>query len=181
MAGRSIAIVVERTAPRVPSYAWAWLQRSRPVVDEIARRLTGGPPTPDFLSDLRERFETDPFTRDVVIAVVAEVAFNGRVPSRRPAGTSWDRGLTWWAATIAGVTLAEFEARPPTESAAQRRLFDDAQHQPLPSRRGGPTPSGAERERAALAAALRDLLDSAEGDQVPASAVRQLLAWLEER
>lgn len=173
--------MAERTAPRVPSYAWAWLQRSRPVVVEIARRLTGGPPTPDFVADLREQFETDPFTRDVVISVVAEIAFNGRVPSRRPAGTSWDRGLTWWAATIAGVSLAEFEARPPTEPTAQRRLFDDAEHERMPSRRGGPAPSAAERERAALAAALRDLLQSAQGDQVPASAVRRLLVWLEDR
>lgn len=171
--------MAERTVPRVPSYAWAWLQRSRPIVHEIARRLTGAPPTPDFVAELRERFEADAFTRDVVLAVVAEVAFNGRVPSRRPAGTSWDRGLTWWAAAIAGVSLAEFEARPPQPPATQHPLFDASPPPELASRRGGPSPTAVERERAALAAALREVLDAADGDQVPASAVRALLARLE--
>src|SRR3712207_7917472 len=41
--------------PRVPAYAWSWLQRSRPVLAEAARRLTGGPPPPGFVDSLRER------------------------------------------------------------------------------------------------------------------------------
>lgn len=173
--------------PRVPAYAWAWVQRSRPVLDEIADRLTGQPPAPTFLDGVREQFATDPFVRDVVIAVIADVAFNGRLPTRRPAGTSWDRGLTWWAATIAGTTPAEFEARSGPSPVAQPPLFDTVPGDPrsatgsrtaavsaLPRRRPAPVP-------AALAAALRELLAAADGDQIPATAVRQLLAELEGR
>jgi hypothetical protein len=177
-----------RTFPKVPGYAWTWLQRSRPVVLEAAERLTGAPPSPGFVDDLRAAFERDPFTRDVVIAVVADVAFGGRAPLRRPPGATWDRGLTWWAAALAGTTPADFEARPAAPAAPQGSLFE-----PGPSARA-PDPDGLARsararvvprvartpERAALAAALRQLLAAAEGDAVPASAVRQLLAQLEE-
>lgn len=170
--------------PRVPAYAWAWLQRSRPVLDEVARQLTGKPAGPAFLEELREQFGADPFVRDVTIGVIADVAFHGRLPTRRPPGTAWDRGLTWWAAVIAGTSPAEFEARSAPSPVTQRPLFDagpggDAHGVPrtapvaaLP--RARPTSS-----RIALAAALRELLTAAEGDQVPASAVRQLLAELE--
>ncbi|HEY8339943.1 MAG TPA: hypothetical protein VIK95_08755, partial [Egibacteraceae bacterium] len=84
-----------RPFPRVPAHAWAWLQRSRPVLAEIAERLTGGPPGPGFVDALRRQVDADPFVRDVVVGVIAEVAFGGRVPERRPPGASWDRGLTW--------------------------------------------------------------------------------------
>lgn len=173
--------------PRVPAYAWAWLQRSRPVLDELASQLTGQPPSSTFLDDVREQFATDPFVRDVVIGVIADVAFHGRLPTRRPAGTAWDRGLTWWAAAIAGTTPTAFEARSGPSPAAQPPLFDipsgggdrspgsrTAAVAALPRRRPGAVP-------AALAAALRDLLAASEDGQVPASAVRQLLAEIEGR
>ena len=157
---------------RVPAYAWTWLQRSRPVVAEIARRLTGEPPTPGFLQRLRRDFDADQFVRDVVVAVVVDVAFSGRVPRHRPPGASWDRGLTWWAATLAGATPQEFERRRPVPAGVQPRLFDEQ------GRQGGePPPPG--HERAWLAAALRQLVDSAAADAVPVAAVRQLLAQLE--
>lgn len=171
--------------PRVPAYAWAWLQRSRPVLDEVARRLTGQPASTRFLDDLREQAASDAFVADVLIGAVADVAFNGRIPTRRPPGTSWDRGLTWWAAVIAGTTPGEFEARSAYPSARQHALFAGA-----PS--AGPSPArtppvatvprtGLSAERAALAASLRQLLGTAEGDHIPVSAVRQLLAELEGR
>ncbi len=174
--------------PRVPGYAWTWFQRSRPVVVEAARRLTGRPPSPGFVDDLRAAFSNDRFTRDVVIGVVADVAFSGRVPTRRPPGASWDRGLTWWAAALAGTTPAEFESRSGAPVPSQHRLFDTgatAQPQPDPAglteraRRHAAQRLAQSPERAALAAALRELLESAESDQIPASAVRQLLAQLE--
>lgn len=171
--------------PRVPAYAWSWVQRSRPVLDELARRLTGQAPTPLFLDGLREGFATDPFVRDVVVDVIAEVAFNGRQPRRRPAGTAWDRGLTWWAATIAGTTPQDFEARSALPTGAQRALFSVPRVRERVHPRTEPVAAvprtTAASERAGLAAALRDLLASAEGDHVPVSAVRQLLAELEAR
>ena len=165
--------------PKVPGYAWAWLQRSRPVLVEAADRLTGAPPVPGFVDDLRERFEDDQFTHDVIIDVVAEIAFGGRIPSRRPPGASWDRGLVWWAAALSGTNPTDFEGR--ADSGSQAALFDVP---PLPQRPARePKPGVAARragsqERAALANALRDLIASADGDTVPVLAVRQLLAQL---
>lgn len=166
-----------RIFPRVPAYAWSWLQRSRPVLAEVAQRLTGGPPSPGFVDTLTERFATDPFTRDVVVAAIADVAFNGRIPRFRPAGVSWDRGLSWWAAAIAGITPQAFEAGP--DDAVQSRLFGVEEQA---ARRAPVTPTRrtAASERAAIAGALRDLLRTSEGDTVPAAAIRQLLAYLEE-
>jgi hypothetical protein len=177
-----------RAFPRVPGYAWTWFQRSRPVVMEAAERLTGAPPGPGFVDDLRAAFEQDAFTRDVVIGVVADVAFGGRAPERRPPGASWDRGLTWWAAALAGTTPGEFESRAGAPAASQHRLFDTggAERPPDPQRlqetaRQRVAPRVARSpERAALAAALRELLATAASDQIPASAVRQLLAQLED-
>lgn len=172
--------------PRVPAYAWDWLQRSRPVLVEAADRLVGEPPSQAFLEHLRQRFDADPFTRSVLIDVIADVAFNGRVPQRRPAGASWDRGLTWWAAALAGVSRAEFEARSHAE-AAQRALFappaaEPPASGPSPARRhDGPPLFRGSAERRALAAALRELVERSQGGQIPVSAVRQLLAQLEDR
>lgn len=164
--------------PRIPAHAWTWLQRSRVVLAEVAQRLTGGPPDGRFLEELRGRCATDSFTRDVLVGAVVDVAFNGRVPRQRPPGVSWDRGLTWWAATIAGTTPAAFEARSAPAS-TQRRLFgadDEAAGKPAgPFVQPRPAPSA---DRAMIVAGLRDLLASVDGDQVPASAVRQLLATL---
>jgi hypothetical protein len=170
-----------RNFPRVPAYAWSWLQRSRPVLAEVARRLTGGAPPAGFVDTLREQFADDAFTRDVVVGVIADVAFNGRIPRHRPPGVSWDRGLTWWAATIAGVTPEAFEAAPP--NIVQSRLFgvEDRSPRRPPSPRPTGTRRSAASERAALAGALRDLLRGTQGDMVPAAAIRQLLAQLEEQ
>jgi hypothetical protein len=170
--------------PRVPAYAWTWLQRSRPVLAEAARQLTGGAPTPGFVESLRRQFDADPFVRDILIDVIAQEAFGGRAPTRRPAGTSWDRGLTWWAAALAGLTPAEFEARSGAPPAQQSALFDPGPRTepagPAPVRgaaRGSRRPVSA--ERVALARALRELIAAADGDQVPVTALRQLLADLE--
>lgn len=175
--------------PRVPGYAWTWFQRSRPVVVEAAERLTGAAPPPGFVDDLRAAFQTDAFTRDVVIGVVADIAFGGRAPTQRPPGASWDRGLTWWAAALGGTTPAEFESRTGAPAPSQHQLFDA--YDPAEARPPDPArlQAAARRqvaprlarspERAALAAALRELLEAAASDQVPASAVRQLLAQLE--
>jgi hypothetical protein len=170
--------------PRAPAYAWAWLQRSRPVLEEVARRLTGQPATTAFVEGLREQLATDAFVQDIVVGSIADVAFNGRLPTRRPAGTAWDRGLVWWAAAIAGVSPAEFEARSRLPTGTQPALFaapPEAERPPPTSRPATRVPRRHQVPgRAALAAALRELLATAEGDQVPASAVRQLLAELEE-
>ncbi len=171
-----------RRIPRPPAYAWAWLQRSRPVLEAAAERLTGGPPTAGFVDELRERFEEDAFTRDILVGVIADVAFNGRVPRARPAGVSWDRGLTWWAAALAGTTPSAFERRGATS--AQPPLFDppgadlpDQGARTAPSRERAVARLAARApERAALAARLRDLLSQAHGDSVPVQAVRDLLA-----
>lgn len=96
---------------RVPAFAWSWLQRSRPVLAEAAQRLTGEPAGDGFVEWLRGEVEREPFAWDVLLHVVADVAFRGRVPDRRPPGATWDRGLTWWAATLAGATVREYEAR----------------------------------------------------------------------
>lgn len=169
--------------PKVPGYAWTWFQRSRPVVTEAAERLTGQPPSPGFVDDLRAAFERDPFTRAVVIGVVADVAFGGRAPAQRPPGSSWDRGLTWWAAALAGASPAEFESRSGVPAAAQRPLFEAAATAAPEERprieEGARLRAVLTPERAALAAALRELLANAASDQVPASAIRQLLAELE--
>ena len=167
-----------RPFPRVPGYAWSWLQRSRPVLTEVAGRLTGGTVPAGFMDELRERFEDDAFTRDVVVGAVADVAFNGRIPRHRPRGASWDRGLTWWAAAIAGVSPAEFEAAP--QPVVQSRLFGvEEQHNQPPARRPtSPRPS-ASADRAAVIGALRDLLRTAEDDRIPAGAIRDLLAQLQ--
>lgn len=168
--------------PRVPAYAWSWLQRSRPVLVEAAQRLTGTPPGPGFVEALRVRFDTDPFTRDVVVGVVADVAFNGRVPTHRPPGASWDRGLTWWAAAIAGTTPAQFEART-APAVTQRRLFGGEEDQQPPPARGpasGPRRRAPSAERRMLVQSLRELLRASDGDMIPAAGVRQLLATLDQ-
>lgn len=164
--------------PRVPAYAWSWLQRSRPVVAEVSRRLDGGPPGPGFVEQLRERFAEDAFTRDVLVSVIADVAFKGRIPRHRPAGVSWDRGLTWWAATLAGTTPDAFEATGP--DVVQSRLFGVEEREPAPRRRsaGGGRRSGSS-ERAMVVAALRELLGTAQDGSIPAAAVRSLVDQLD--
>ena len=146
----------------MPAYAWTWLQRSRPVLAAAAERLTGGPPAATFLDDLRAAYETDPFTRAILADVIVEVAFAGRVPAARPGESAWDRGLEWWAAALGGRTPPAFQ---------QQALFDAAV---APAR-----PRPVSRERRALAAALRELVRSCGGEQVPASAVRQLAEALD--
>lgn len=181
---------VPRRVPRPPAYAWAWLQRSRPVVQALSERLTGGPPSPQFVDELRAAFPEDPFVHAVVIDTIAEVAFAGRIPRRRPAGVQWDRGLSWWAATLSGVSRQVFERSVPV-SAEQVELFptgrrrdvaaDETETPPVPPERSAtPRPSPVVTlERRRVANALRALLQASDGDAVPASAVRQLLHDLE--
>lgn len=179
-----------RLFPRVPAYAWRWFQRSRPVVNEAARRLTGRDASASFVDELRATFDHDPFVQAILADVVVEVAFSGQVPSRRPPGASWDRGLSWWGAALAGVPLATFEgdtgrgvsqhALFPTPDATGGEQADDAVD--LHARARERAVSGVPRSaaRLALAAVLRDLLAQAEGGQIPAEAVRQVLAHLEQ-
>lgn len=150
--------------PDAPAYAWDWLQRSRPVVERLADVLTGQRARSGFVEAVRRSYGQDPLVRDAVHSVIAGVAFRGRVPAHRPAGASWDRGLVWWAATLAGCAPEEYTQR--AAEVEQPALFGDA----APAR---PT------ERGAMIAALRDLLEHRTGDQVPAAAVRQLIAHLE--
>lgn len=178
------------TAVTVPDHAWSWLQRSRDVVQEIAARLTGAGPTAGFMDELRPQFAHDQFVRDVVIGVVVDVAFNGRVPQRRPAGTSWDRGLTWWAAACAGTTPAEFERRSKGEPPPQPRLFGgEVDRSAAAASAGRVVPSVARRapkaeqprliDRAQMVQALRQLLAHEQDGQVPAAAIRALLGQLD--
>ncbi len=147
----------------VPRYAWDWLQRSRPIVERLADVLTGQPPRPGFVEAVRRSFAEDPLVRDAVHSVIAEVAFRGRVPAARPAGVSWDRGLVWWASALAGRPPDDFVERQ--VQVDQPALFSDT--------------APARSERQAVIAALVDLLAQRSGDQVPASAIRQLIAHLE--
>lgn len=149
----------------VPGYAWDWVQRSRPVVERLADVLTGRPPRPGFVQAVRRSFSDDPLVQDAVFGVVADVAFGGRVPTSRPPGTSWDRGLVWWAAALVGRSPADFEHN---EAAVdQPTLFGDDDAHTL------------SRERRALVLALRQVLGASDGGQIPADAVRQLIADLE--
>lgn len=152
--------------PAVPAYAWHWLQRSRPVVERLADVLTGQLPRPGFVQAVRRSFAQDPLVREAVCSVIADVAFRGRVPTTRPPGASWDRGLVFWAATLAGRAPGDY-ARPgaPVEQPA---LF-------------GGAPAGTPTEREVVVAALRDLLAHRNGDQVPAAAVRQVIEQLEQK
>jgi hypothetical protein len=152
--------------PRVPAYAWDWLQRSRPVVEALALMLTGRPPKPGFVQAVRRSFGDDPLVRDAVLGAVADVAFRGRIPMSRPPGASWDRGLVWWAATLAGRSVADYED--------DRRVVDQ------PRLFGEQAQRGPALERRALLQALCELLAQSDGDQIPAAAVRQLIARLEE-
>lgn len=176
--------------PRPPPYAWDWLQRSRPVLQALADRLTGRPGTHGFVDDVRAAFDDDPFVRAVVIDTIADVAFSGRVPDRRPAGVTWDRGLSWWAATLAGTTRREFETGG-RDRPRQPDLFGQESVGPGPGRpspdagghvggRVAPRRSAvATLERRRLAEALRALLERSAGDSVPAGAIRQLIHDLE--
>jgi len=148
------------------------------VLAEAARRLTGAAPGPGFAEDLRRRWDTDPFVQGVVLDVIAEVAFRGRVPAARPPGSSWDRGLTWWAALLVGSTPQAYDTARP--AAGQRALFGDGRDAPAEgTAHAADAVLVGSHERRVLAQALRDLLRAADGDTVPAAAVRRLLADLE--
>lgn len=182
-------------APRPPAYAWSWLQRSRPVLTALATRLTGRAPDQTFVDEVRAAFEEDPFVRAVVLDTIAEVAFAGRVPGHRPAGVMWDRGLSWWAATLAGTSLRDFETSPAGDRVRQPDLFgrqeaggaavapQEPGTRPMPGtvgRADDVRPSAAVAlERRRLAEALRRLLHDAVGGDVPSGAVRQLIHDLE--
>lgn len=172
------------TIMTVPDYAWNWLQRSRDVVGEIAARLTGGVPSPGFMEGLRPQFNTDQFVRDVVIGVVVDIAFGGRVPTRRPPGASWERGLTWWAAACAGTTPAEFEQRSKPEAVPHPKLFPEPEPAPaveLSARPAADAVAARSRplDRARMAQALRALLTLEQDGLIPAAEVRALLKEIE--
>lgn len=172
---------------RVPAHAWTWLQRSRPVLAEISHQLYGQVPDAEVLTRLRSDFAGDRLVQDVVAGVVCAVAFGGRVPTHRPAASRWDRGLVWWAAFAAGVPVTAFEAAPdpvpaqaPLFGAAnpvERAVADAAVAAPPAPPSTPPRPRVV--SRAAVVAALQDLLASGDGTQVPAAAIRQLLAQVE--
>lgn len=182
------------TAPRPPAYAWDWLQRSRPVLQALAQRLTGGPGERGFVDEVRAAFEEDAFVRAVVVDTIAEVAFAGRVPEHRPPGVNWDRGLSWWAATLAGISRREFESAN-VAPARQPELFGAHGGEYAPAPGTPPTERSDTREtgqpmrvrhsavvtleRRRLAAALRKLLDTSGGGHIPVDAVRQLIHDLE--
>lgn len=168
----------------MPTHAWTWLQRSRSVLAEIAGQLYGDGVDGQVLDRVKADYAADPFVQDVVARVVCDVAFNGRVPQRRPAGARWDRGLTWWAAHLAGVTPKEFEARSSGTEPPQPALFG-APPQPPPAPAATPDPVPGRRplvsvERRAMIQALKDILAAGDGERVPADAVRALLRSLEE-
>lgn len=170
------------TMMTVPDYAWNWLQRSRDVVHEVALRLTGHGPEAGYMEALRPQFADDQFVRDVVIGVVVDVAFGGRVPTRRPAGASWDRGLTWWAAACAGTTPGEFEQRSKPEPVPQPALFPQPEPptaNPPAARRDGAPARPRPLDRARMAQALRALLTLEQEGHVPAAEVRALLKDIE--
>lgn len=189
--------MVPHNPPRPPPYAWDWLQRSRPVLQALSQRLTGQAPSPGFVDELRDAFAEDPFVYAVVVDTIADVAFGGRVPRHRPPGVAWDRGLSWWAATLAGTTRREFE-RPGPAFGEQVELFPTDEHgaRQAPQGRSGPHAAPGEHandpaatgaagsprpsavitlERRRLANALRALLDSSGGKDIPAEAVRRLI------
>lgn len=169
-------------APRVPAHAWTWLQRSRSVLAEIAAQLYGTPGDQATLERLRADYAADAFVQDLVARVVCDVAFKGRVPQRRPPGARWDRGLTWWGAHLAGVGVAEFEARSSGSEPPQEVLFGPPPATPEPP---PTTPTPTRRrplvsiERRAMIQALRDVLASGDGETVPVQAVTALIRQLE--
>lgn len=138
-----------------------------------------------LLETLKEDYAREEFVQDLVARVVCDVAFNGRVPERRPSGARWDRGLTWWAAHLAGVGVKEFEERSTPSAPPQQRLFGP-QPDPLEPAGASPEPPPRRRpplvsvERRAMIQALRDLLAAGDGDTVPAEAVRALLRELQD-
>ncbi|CAN5763809.1 hypothetical protein BH24ACT15_BH24ACT15_08670 [soil metagenome] len=167
---------------RVPAHAWDWLQRSRSVLSEIGQQLYGSEGDQSVLENLKRDYADDPFVQDLVARVVCDVAFNGRVLDRRPAGTRWDRGLTWWAAHLAGVTPQDFEDRSRGTTPPQQVLFG-----PAPANAPPPSPQSQSTrrkplvsiERRAMVQALRDLLAAGDGNSVPAAAVRALIQQLQ--
>lgn len=168
---------------RVPAHAWTWLQRSRAVLIEIAAQLYGTPGDQATLDRLQADYAADEFVQDLVARVVCDVAFKGRVPDRRPSGARWDRGLTWWAAHLAGVGVAEFEARSGGAEPPQPALFGPppapAAPPPQPPRAPSRRRPLVSVERRAMIQALRDVLASGDGDTVPAKAVQALIRQLE--
>lgn len=133
------------------------------------------------LEKLKQDYAKDAFVQDLVARVVCDVAFNGRIPTRRPAGARWDRGLTWWAAHLAGVTPQEFETLSTGSTPPQQVLFG-----PAPIAEPDPVPVTPSRrkplvsvERRAMIQALRDILAAGDDQSVPAAAVRALITELE--
>ncbi len=147
------------------------------MLSEIAQQLYGSDADVGVMDRLKADHAADPFVEDLVARVVCDVAFNGRVPTRRPPGTRWDRGLTWWAAHLAGVGVAEFDRRSSGPSTSQEVLFGPEPEPPSERPEVQPTRRKplVSVERRAMVQALRDLLSAGDGRTVPADAVRALL------
>lgn len=111
---------------RPPSYAWDWFCRQRLLWREVHRRLlaVSGPAAvryraaetkSDVLGLLRDDLVEDPVVADIVLRVVADVAFLGRTDGaftdlglRTP-----PRGLRWWWTAVTGREAEPVPAAPP--------------------------------------------------------------------
>ena len=159
---------------RVPAYAWSWVQRSRPVLQALADRFAGGAPDPHLLERLRDEVADDPFVATIMLDVVSDVAFHGRPPARRPAGVSWDRGLTWWAATLVGLQVGEYCGSSVTD---QPSLFAEPPRVVSTRARSSPLAVPSRHTLIELTEALQ-LLVGRHPEHIPTDAVRALLGGL---
>jgi hypothetical protein len=127
---------VARSGP--PAYAWDWFARQRLLWREARSRLTAtaAPAAARYhvvetraevIALLRADYSRDPLVRDVVHAVVADVAFLGRTDVRfADLGLrNPPRGLAWWWSALTGEETSRTPARVPDDEAdapAQLRL-----------------------------------------------------------
>lgn len=112
-----------------PGYAWDWVTRQRLVWREARSRLaaSGGPEEAryrpvldrsDVLACLRADYPSDSDVREVLHAVIAEVAFGGRthVPFAQVGFRTAPRGLRWWWTAVTGEVLDRPRPAPGIES-----------------------------------------------------------------
>ena len=101
-----------------PAYAWDWFARQRLLWREVRSRLAGGEgPAAARYAALEERGEVvslvradyphDEVVRSTVDAVVAEVAFLGRIdrPFAALGARTAPRGMRWWWTALTGEEL----------------------------------------------------------------------------
>jgi hypothetical protein len=112
--------------PIPPGYAWDWFTRQRLLWREAQDRLRRRPGNAGTAYDgldtraevtarLREDYPIDAGVRDVVDAVVREVAFLDRTdkPFGRVAAASAPRGLRWWWSRLSDDDAPPAPPRPP--------------------------------------------------------------------